>query len=150
MVVDFRLKRVPACRVASLSWKGPWSERRIRAQFDRVAAWARERRIRTGKWIFREPGTRTWEVAIELRGPARSDGTIRVRSVPPATVACVVFDPKVISPAVVYHGITDWLRWRRKDKTIRSVGAYREVYGSDPWRNPTAWARTEVQVVVRN
>jgi DNA gyrase inhibitor GyrI len=149
VVVDFKLKRVPATRVASLSWKGPWNERKIRAQFDRVAAWAREHKLRTGQWIFREPGHRSWEVAIEVRGAARSEGPIRVRNCPASTVASVVFDPNSVSPAVVYHGITDWLKWRKKDKTIRSVGAYREVYAGDPWRQAKAWARTDVQVIVR-
>jgi DNA gyrase inhibitor GyrI len=149
MVVDFRLKRTPAFRVASRTWKGPWSERRIRAEFGRLAAWARQHRLRVGRWIFREPGTRTWEVAIEVRGAARSEAGVRVRTIPAATVASVVFDPDVVSPAVVYHGITDWLRWRRKDGTIRSVGAYREVYAGDPWSRAAAWSRTDVQVVVR-
>lgn len=149
MVVDFKIKRAPAYRVASVSWKGPWNERRIRAQFDRVAKWARKTGLRTGKWIFREPGTRAWEVSIEVRGSAHSEGPIRMRMLPATSVASVVFDPNVVSPAVVYHGVTDWLRWRKRDKTIRSVGAYREVYDGDPWREPKVWAHTEVQVVVR-
>jgi DNA gyrase inhibitor GyrI len=149
MVVDFKIRRAPAYRVASLSWKGPWNEARIRAQFDRVSKWALAHGLRTGKWVFREPGTRAWEVAIEVRGAAHSDGPIRVRTLPASSVASVVFDPNVVSPAVVYHGVNDWLRWRKRDKTIRSVGGYREVYDGDPWRNPKAWARTEIQVVVR-
>ncbi len=149
MVVDFKWKKSPAYRVASLSWKGPWNERRIRTEFGRVAKWARARGLRTGRWIFREPGTRTWEVSIELRGPARSEGPIRVRTFPACSVASVVFDPDVVSPAVVYHGVSDWLRWRKRDKTIRSIGAYRELYDRDPWRDARAWSRTEVQVVVR-
>ncbi|MGA9839834.1 MAG: GyrI-like domain-containing protein [Thermoplasmata archaeon] len=149
MVVDFKIKRSPSFRVGSISWKGPWNERRIRSQFDRVSAWARQSGLRTGKWIFREPGARQWEVSIEVRGAARSDGTVRVRTFPAATVASVVFDPTLVSPAVVYHGVTDWLRWRKKDKTIRSVGSYREVYDGDPWRDRKAWSRTDVQVVVR-
>jgi DNA gyrase inhibitor GyrI len=149
VVVDFKFKRSPSYRVAVLSWKGPWNERRIRSQFDRIASWARKSGLRTGKWIFREPGSRAWEVAIEVRGTARSEGPIRVRTVPATTVASVVFDPNVVSPAVVYHGVTDWLRWRKRDKTIRSVGTYREVYIGDPWRDPKAWAHTDVQVVVR-
>jgi effector-binding domain-containing protein len=149
VVVDFRIKKVPAYRVASIAWKGPWNERRIRAQFDRVAKWARKNGLRTGAWIFREPGTRAWEVSIEIRGTARPESPIRLRTLPACSVASVVFDPDVVSPAVVYHGVSDWLRWRKRDKTIRSVGAYRERYDRDPWRNPKAWARTEVQVVVR-
>lgn len=149
MVVDFEIKRSPAYRVASLSWTGPWSERRIRSQFDRVAKWARRHGLRTGRWIFREPGTRAWEVSIEIRGSAHAESPIRIRTLPACSVASVVFDPNVVSPSVVYHGVNDWLRWRRRDKTIRSVGSYRELYARDPWRNPSAWARTEVQVVVR-
>jgi len=149
MVVEFRFKRVPAARVATVSWKGPWSEKKIRAQFDRVSEWARQHKLRTGQWIFREPATRRWQVAIEVKGPASSSEGIRVRTFPAATVASIVFDPKELSPAVAYHGITDWLRWRRKDHTIRSVGMYREVYAGDPWRRASAWARTDVQVVVR-
>jgi effector-binding domain-containing protein len=149
VVVEFRLKRVPAARVATLAWKGPWNERKIRAQFDRIALWARQNGLGTGRWIFREPAARAWQVAIEIRGAARSEGPIRVRTFPATTVASVVFDPNVVSPSVVYHGITDWLRWRKKDKTIKSVGTYREVYSGDPWRRPSAWARTDVQVVVR-
>ena len=149
MVVDFRWKRVPSVRVASIAWKGPWNERRIRSQFGRVAAWAKRSGLRTGKWIFREPGSRQWEVSIEVRGKARSDGSIRVRTLPAATVASIVFDPDQISPSVVYHGVTDWLRWRKKDKTIRSVGDYREVYAGDPWSQRAAWSRTDIQVVVR-
>jgi effector-binding domain-containing protein len=149
VVVDFKIKRAPRYRVATIAWKGPWNERRIRSQFDRISKWAARSGVRTGKWIFREPGTRAWEVSIEVRGAPRSEGPIRIRTLPGATVACVCFDPNVVSPAVVYHGVSDWLRWRKRDKTIRSVGTYREVYDGDPWRNPKVWARTEVQVVVR-
>jgi DNA gyrase inhibitor GyrI len=149
VVVDFKIKHAPSYRVASIAWKGPWNERRIRSEFDRITAWARKSGVRTGKWIFREPGSRAWEVSIEIRGAARSEGPIRVRTLPAVSVASVVFDPNVVSPAVVYHGVTDWLRWRKRDKTIRSVGSYREVYDGDPWRDPKAWAHTDVQVVVR-
>ncbi|MGA8542322.1 MAG: GyrI-like domain-containing protein [Thermoplasmata archaeon] len=149
MVVDFKLKKAPAYRVASIAWKGPWNERRIRGQFDRIAKWARKSGLRTGKWIFREPGSRAWEVAIELRGKARATPPVRLRTFPATAVVSIVFDPDVVSPAVVYHGVNDWLRWRKRDKTIRSVGTYREVYDGDPWRHPKSWARTEIQVAVR-
>ncbi len=149
MTVDFAFRRAPAYRVAYIAWKGPWRETQIRSNFGRIASWARKNGVRTGKWIFREPGERTWEVGIEVRGKARSSGGIRLRTFPAARVASVTFDPDVVSPAVIYHGITDWLRWRRKEKKIRSVGSYREVYDGDPWVNPKAWARTNVQVVVR-
>ena len=40
-------------------------------------------------------------------------------------------------------------RWRRKDKEIRRVLSSREVYSGNPWTDPKAWAKTEVQFLVR-
>jgi DNA gyrase inhibitor GyrI len=149
MTVDFKFKRAPACRVATIAWKGPWSDARVRSKFYRVARWARTHGLRTGKWIFLEPAERSFVVGIEVAGKAKSEGGVRVRTYPSARVASIVFDPEAVSPRVVYHGVTDWLRWRKKEREIRSVGQYREVYTGDPWRDPKAFARTEVQVVVR-
>lgn len=149
MTVDFQFRKAPAYRVASLRWKGPWSEARIRTNFRRIATWAKQHGLRTGAWLFREPGEKEWEVLIEVRGRARSDGPIRVRTLRATRVASVVFDPNAIAPRVVYHGITDWLRSRRKGKAIRRVGSYREVYHGDPWADKKAWAATEIQVEVR-
>ena len=61
----------------------------------------------------------------------------------------MVFDPEVVEPRVVYHGLSDFLRWRKKSGEIRSVGDYREVYQGDPWKDRRAYAHTEVQYVVR-
>ena len=149
MVVDFQIVRSPSYRVAALRWKGPWSDARIHRQFLAVEAWARRKGLRTGAWIFREPAERTWEVAIAVRGTARSEGSFRIRKYPASSVARVVFDPDVVSSAVIHHGLVDWLRWRRRDRTIRSVGAYREVYLGDPWKDKKAYAHTEVQFLVR-
>ena len=149
MTIDFVLKKTPRLRVASIRWKGPYSEREIRRRFEEVEKWARARGLRTGHWVFREPGTRVWDVAIEVRGNARSEGRVKVRTLPGGTAASVRFDPDVVSPRVIYHGLSDWLRWRRKGKAIRSVVSYRELYEGNPWKNARAWANTEVQFVVR-
>lgn len=149
MTVDFALKRMPALRVATIRWTGPWSDRKIRSQFDRIVSWARTHRLRTGRWVFREPAERTWEVGIEVRGNARPPAPIRRKTYPATSVASVVFDPEAVSPEVVYHALHDWLRWRKRDKTVRSVREYREVYPGDPWRDRRAWSRTDVQFVVR-
>jgi len=149
MVVDFELARSPAYRVVSIAWKGPWDERRIRARFEELERWARARHLRTGRWIFREPGTRRWEVAIEVKGPVRGTGRVRPKTYPASRVARVVFDPEQVSPRVVYHGLIDWLRWRRRDGKIRAVGTNREIYTGNPWRDARAWSRTEVQFLVR-
>jgi effector-binding domain-containing protein len=149
MTVDFVLKKTTSLRLATIRWTGPYSEATIRKRFAEVEKWARAHKVRTGRWVFREPGARQWDVGIEVRGPARSQGRVKVRTLPPATVASVTFDPEVVSPRVVYHGLSDWLRWRRKEKKVRSVLSSREVYPRDPWKNAQAWAKTEVQFVVR-
>jgi len=149
MTVDFAWGKSPRMKVGSIGWKGPWNERKIRAQFERVERWAHKQGVRTGRWVFREPGPRRWEVAIELRGRARSSGGVRTKTFPAVTVARVVFDPDAVSPRLVYHGLSDWLRWRKKAKEIRSVGSSREVYSGNPWTDRRAWSRTEVQFIVR-
>lgn len=149
MTIDFEFKKSPGYRVASLAWKGPWSDASVRAHFEKVRKWASARKLRMGKWIFREPNERSFEVSIEVAGPCRSEGGIRIKRFRPATVARVVFDPEVVAPRVIYHGLSDFLRWRKKEREIRSVGDYREVYQGDPWKDRRAFAHTEVHIVVR-
>jgi effector-binding domain-containing protein len=149
MTVDFAWSKSPSLKVAAIAWTGPWNEKKIRAQFARLERWAKERRVRTGRYIFREPGERRWEVAIELRRRVRGSGGVRTKTLPAASVARVVFDPEKVSARLVYHGLSDWLRWRRKSKEIRSVVSSREIYSGNPWTDPKAWARTEVQFLVR-
>ncbi len=150
MVVDFAFKRTPAYRVAYIAWKGPWKDQRIRAEFARLALWARQNGYRTGRWIFREPGIHRWEVAVEVLGRGvRLRPPLRLKTLPASRVASVVFDPEAVSSALVYHGLMDWLRWRRKDGKIRTVGSTREVYRGNPYTDPKAWSKTDVQFLVR-
>jgi effector-binding domain-containing protein len=149
MTVDFAWGKSPQLRVATIAWEGPWNEKKIRAQFERVAKWAKAEGVRTGRWVFREPGERRWEAGIEVKGKVRGSGPVHTKTLPAATVARVVFNPEEVSPRVVYHGLNDWLRWRRKAKEIRSVVSSRELYSGNPWTDPKAWSRTEVQFVVR-
>ena len=97
----------------------------------------------------RSSDSATTIAAVGFRGNAKGHGKIRVKSVPAATVASVTFDPDVVSPRVIYHGINDWLKWQKKEKKIRRAVSYREVYGGDPWTDPKVSARTEIQVVVK-
>jgi effector-binding domain-containing protein len=150
MTVEFAFKKVPAIRVATLAWSGPWNEGKIRSQFGKVAAWAKAHGYRTGRWVFREPGDRRWEVGIELRGGSpRGSAPVRLKTLPATRVAFCVFDPDAVEAYVVYHGLNDWLRWRKKERKIRSVADSREVYSGDPWASASVWSRTEVQFVVR-
>jgi hypothetical protein len=149
MVVDFQLKKVPELRVALVAWEGPYQESRIRREFESIARWLKERHVRSGRWVFSEAGERSFKVAIEVFRPIRGEGRIHVRTLSAGRVASIEFDPDLVSPRVIYHGLMDWLRWRRREHAIRSVGSYREVYSSNPWRDARAWAHTEVQVVVK-
>ena len=146
--MDFRIGRAKAANVVAVRWTGPWSEARIRRELQGIGRWAKAEGLRTGRWFFLEPKNRTWEVAVEVAGRARPKGRMTRRRYASTSVAEVRFDPEAVSPRVIYHGLTDWLRWRRKDGTISRVGVYREVYADDPWKNPNAWHDTLVQVVV--
>ncbi len=151
IVVDFAIKRAPKYRVASVRWTGPYQESRIRREWDGIARWAKAQGARTGKWFFSEDGDGPryrFEVAIEVRGNVKSSGHVRLRTFPASPVATVTFNPDQVSTRVIYHGISDWLRWRKKDKTIRRVRTYREVYDGNPWSDARAWAHTEIQVLV--
>ncbi|MCI4341007.1 MAG: GyrI-like domain-containing protein [Thermoplasmata archaeon] len=149
MTVDFEFRKSPAMRLATVAWTGNWNEKRIQSEFEKIDAWAKKKGHRTGKWVFMEPSDKHWKVGIELKGKARGEGRVHLTTLPATKVACVVYNPDVISPRVIYHGLTDWLRWRRKDGDIKRAGTYREVYDANPWRNPKAWANSCIQVTVR-
>ena len=149
MPIDFAYKRTPAYRVALLTRTGAWNEKKLRGQFAELSAWAKKNRLRVGHWFFFEPDMRTFIAGLEIRGKAKGTGRIRLRTLPAATVATVTFDPDVISPRIIYHGIYDYLRWQKKAKEIRKAVSYREVYSGDPWSSPKVWSKTEIQVVVQ-
>ncbi|HII39872.1 MAG TPA: GyrI-like domain-containing protein [Thermoplasmata archaeon] len=151
MVVDFAIKRAPKCRVASVSFVGPYKESRIRTEWEELAQWAKAHGLKTGKWFFMEEGSGPryhFQVAIEVRGPAKSDKKVRIRTLPASPIATVTFNPDEVSARVVYHGLNDWLRWQRKDKLIKRARSWREAYTGNPWKDPRAWSHTEIQVLV--
>lgn len=151
MTVDFAMKRAPACRVASVRFTGPYKETRIRSEWEEIARWAKARGLHMGKWFFSEEGEGPrykFEVAIEVKGKAKSSGNVRLRTFPATAIASVTFDPDEVSARVIYHGLNDWLRWQKKDKTIKRARTWREVYTGNPWKDSKAWSRTEIQVAV--
>jgi len=150
MTVDFAIKTVKAFTAATVTWTGAWSDKRTRSEFEGLAAWLAGRKVRTGRWVFLESDdAKRFVAAIEVLGAVKGQGGVRLRRFPAGSVATVTFDPEEISPRVIYHGITDWLRWQKKEHQIKGVGGYRELYRANPWKNPKAWAAAEVQVVVR-
>ena len=149
MAVDFELRKAPSYRVASLSRTGPWREDNLRREFRELVEWAKKQGVQTGRWIFWHRGDQRWEACLEFKGSAQATGRIRLKTLPATYVARVIFDPDAIADRVIYHGLSDWTRWRRRYKEIKSVGGSREVYSGDPWSDPHAWANCEVQFLVR-
>lgn len=151
MVVDFAIKRAPKYRVASVSFVGTYKESRIRSEWEGLARWAKAKGLRTGKWFFTEEGSGPryrFQVAIEVRGPAKSDKKVRIRTFPASPIATVTFNPDEVSARVVYHGLNDWLRWQKRDKIIKRARSWRETYTGNPWKDAKAWSHTEIQVLV--
>jgi len=157
LTVDFAIKRFYGCKVAAIRYVGGWKgENTLRDEFNAIQKWAKEKGVKTGRWFFTEFGDldvpnsrRGWEAAIEIKGNARSKGSIKLKNVPPTTVAYVKFDPDKVSPGLVYHGLDSWLSSQKKAKKYKDSGVWREVYIGDPWTNARAWANTEVQVSVK-
>ncbi|MCI4350700.1 MAG: GyrI-like domain-containing protein [Thermoplasmata archaeon] len=149
MTVDFELKKSPKTRVASIDYRGPWKENHLRKEFGDLVRWATANKVKTGAWIFRERGEKRHQACLVLKGPATSKGRVKIRTIPATWVARVTFDPEVVSPRVIYHGLNDWTKWRKKDKTIKGVGTSREVYAGDPWSDKKAWSMATVEFVVR-
>jgi effector-binding domain-containing protein len=149
VVVDFAFKNTPSYRVASIVRVGPWKEDNLRTEFGELVRWANRQRVPTGKWIFFERSRNRWEACLEIRGTARAEGRIRMKTLPSARAAAVVFDPDRVSSRIVYHGLIDWTRSERRTGRIREVTEIREVYPGDPWKDKRAWSRCEVQFLVR-
>jgi hypothetical protein len=149
MTVDFAWGRAPAFRVASITRVGPWKPDNLRAEFRELTSWAKAQHARTGRWIFYERTPLRWEACLEVRGKPTPAGRIRLKTLPAVRVVRVVFDPDHLSSRIVYHGLHDWTRWRKKEGKIRGVSATREIYSGDPWTDAKAWAHCEVQFVVR-
>src|SRR2546425_237872 len=157
MVVDFEFKRIPGATVASLLYVGPWREDPLPKGFLPLLPWAGKNTARTARWFFWELGgptsrnparLRRGGAALEIKGTAKPAGRIRIKKPPAETVARVLFDPDEVSPRVIYHGLTDWVSWRKKSGEVTRVGSTREMYEGDPWTNPWAWSRAQVQVLV--
>lgn len=152
MKVDFKLKRAPGYNVASVTEEADYSDKAIRASFTRVAQWAAQKKLTTGRWLFIElveEGDRIkWNACIEVKGKAKGSQGVRIKKLKASDVVSVTFNPDEVSARVVYHAINDWVRWRKKDKTISRVGGFREVYPGDPWKNADSWQNMEVQLLV--
>ena len=147
--VEIRRRTVPAVRVGVIVRFGPWRPENLRSEFRELTRWARRRGLRTGRWIFGEPAPDRWEACLEVRGAARSEGRIRVRTLPGARAWSVPFDPDRVASRVVYHALAGWVREHGAPSSRQRPAGIREVYPGDPWGDRTAWSRCEVQFLER-
>ena len=154
MVVDIKLKTAPSYNVASIMRVGPYSRDMLRAEFGQLVAWAKKRKLRTGRWFLyfidepdgKRPANRLRsEACLEIKGKTRSEGKVKIKKLPKQRVVSVTFDPGKVSARLVYSGIYGWLRYGH----FREAGPGREVYTANPWTNARAWANAEVQVPVK-
>jgi len=147
--VDFVLKSTPSYHVASIVRKGPYVEDNLRREFRELTLWAKKNGVRTGRWIFQHRRDDLWEACLEIQGKAKPEGRVRLRTLPPTHAASVVFNPDLFADRIVYHGLHDWTKWRRRSGEIKAVAGSREIYSGNPWTDKRAWANCEVQLLVR-
>jgi DNA gyrase inhibitor GyrI len=158
LAVDFVVKRTPSYRVATRTLRGKWpGDRAMSKEFEKLYAWVRKGGLGSGKWFFRSLGTMDdssskgrWEVGIEVRGRAvRGGGSVSIKTFPATTVVAVKFDPKHVSPGLVYNAIGGWMRWSGRARKFSENGHWREVYSGNPWKSKSAWAGVEIQAPVK-
>ncbi len=154
MVVDFKVKVAPSYRVAYIMHTGPYLGPNMwRSEFNELVRWARKNRLRTGKWIMGFMGSlgayttsRSKSIAaLEIKGKAKAEGRIKIKTLPRQRVVSVVFDPEVVADRLIYHGIEGWLPYR----PFSEAGPAREVYDGNPWIDRKAWSKVEVQVPIK-
>ena len=74
VAVDFAIKKTPRYRVVSVRFVGPFNEKRIRTEWERLAKWAKTKRLSTGKWFFSEEDAGKayrFDLSIERSPPRR-------------------------------------------------------------------------------
>lgn len=154
MVVDFKVKVAPSYKVAYIIHIGPYTGPNIwREEFTELIKWARKKRLRTGNWIMGflgDLGAYTTSksrsiAALKIKGNAKPEGRIRIRTLPRRKVVSVTFNPDIIADRLVYHGIEGWLPYR----PFKEAGPAREVYNGSPWTDRKAWSKAEVQVPIK-
>jgi DNA gyrase inhibitor GyrI len=153
MTVDIEVKQSPKYKVASLARVGGEGTDPLRKEFSELTKWAKKQKVKTGRWFCcfyesgRSPDRYRFEACLEIKRNAEPEGKIKIKELPKMSVASVKFNPEEVSPRLVYNGLYGWLRENGEYKEAASYS--REVYFGNPWTNPWAWKRAEVQVPVK-
>ncbi len=152
VMTDVSLKQMDGIRVAYVPHRGPFSE--IGFAFQRLVRLLQQRRLRSaGPMIalyFEEPGEGTIlkahaEAAVPVIGEVKPDNELRVRDLPPCTVASLIHD----GPPSLYEESYATLRKWIKGHGYEVSGPTREIYARDLSELPPGILYAEIQVPVQ-
>ena len=146
------LKRMEGFRVAYVPHRGPCSE--IGLALQRLIHLLRERRLRPdGPMIalyYDDPtgttkGEERSEACVPVMGEVRPDSDLRVRDLPPCSVASLIHDGPPSRYSESYSLLDAWV----KANGYERAGPIREVYARDLSEVPPGIIYAEIQIPVR-
>ena len=145
------LKHLDGFRVASVPHHGPYGE--IGVAFQRLLLMLRERRLRPDgpmmALYFEEPTHETpqarSEAAVPVLGAFRGDGELRVRDLPPCSVASLIYDGPPSRVSASYTLLDEWVKANGYERS----GPVREIYARDLTEVPPGILYAEIQIPVR-
>jgi len=146
------IKRMEGFRVAYVPHRGPYGE--IGVAFQRLLRLLRERKLRPdGPMValyYDEPtgsaaGEPRSEACVPVIGMVRPDSELRVRELPPCSVASLIHDGPPSRYAESYSLLDAWV----KANGYERAGPFREVYAHDLSEVAPGIIYAEIQVPVR-
>jgi len=145
------LKRMEGFRVAYVPHTGPYAE--IGVAFQRLIYLLRERRLRAdGPMIalyYDDPANAgveaRSEACVPVLGEVRPDSELRVRDLPPSSVASLIHDGPPSRYSESYRLLDSWI----KANGYVRAGPVREVYARDLSEIPPGILYAEIQIPVR-
>jgi len=151
ITVGVSLKHMDGFRVACVPHGGPYTE--IGVAFQRLLRLLRDHRVRPDgpmmSIFFEEPTHASEhpksEAAVPVLGDLRPDAELRVRDLPPCTVASLIHDGPYAHLSESYAVLFDWIRENRYER----CGPVREVYCHDLSEVPPWIFYAELQAPVR-
>jgi len=152
VTTDVALKQMDGVRVAYVPHRGPFSE--IGFAFQRLLRLLQNRRLRiAGPMIalyYEESGAGTIlkahaEAAVPVIGEVKPDNELRVRDLPPCTVASLIHDGPPSRYEESYATLRKWI----KAHGYEVAGPTREIYAKDLSETPPGILYAEIQIPVQ-
>ena len=151
VTTDVALKQMEGVRVAYVPHHGPFSE--IGFAFQRLLRLLQNRRLRVAGPMIAlyhdEPGEGTIqkahaEAAAPVIGEVKPDNELRVRDLPPCTVASLIHDGPPSRYEESYATLRKWIKAHGYDV----AGPTREIYARDLSEIPPGILYAEIQIPV--